>query len=320
MTAIDDPSKLPAAAPAQAQLPRWLRGPVAKPVQRRALGPRDPQWWIGVVCLTLAILLLSFVGHVTIFGWFQENQTQAQLYQTLRGTLANATTPVGELDLNKQVVADGTPVALIKIPALGIQDVVVQGTTSEALRDGPGHRRDTVMPGQAGTSVLFGRQSTYGAPFGNLASLVPGDKFTVITGQGKSTFTVFGLRRPGDRIPVAPKANEGRLELITANGFPLAPSGTLYVDAELVGTPKPSAVPVFGQLALEQGEGPMQTQQSSLLPFLFGLQWLAIATGLTLWLFRKWGRWQAWIVGAPVLLVLAATTADAAVGLLPNLL
>ena len=64
----------------------------------------------------------------------------------------------------------------------------------------------------------------------------------------------------------------------------------------------------------------MQTDPNALLPFLFGLQWLAIATGLVLWLARKWGRWQTWIVGLPVLLVLGATTADSAIGLLPNLL
>jgi LPXTG-site transpeptidase (sortase) family protein len=308
------------ASAAQSSLPLWLRGTTRRPVERRAVGPRDWQWWVGVVCLTLAILLLSFVGHVTVFGWFQETQTQGQLYQTLRGTLANATTPLGELDLNKKVVADGTPVAYLKIPSISVTQVIVQGTTSEDLRDGPGHRRDTVMPGQSGTSVIFGRQSTYGGPFGNLASLVPGDRFTVTTGQGTSTFRVFGLRRPGDRVPVAPKADEGRVELVTADGPPLLGNGTLYVDAELVGKTKETPDAVFGLLALNQGEGAMQTDQTQLLPFLFGLQWLAVATALCFWLFRKWGRWQTWIVGAPVLLVLAATTADAAVGLLPNLL
>jgi sortase A len=319
VTAIENSATEPIVAPPPT-LPLWLRGTTRRPVDRRASTPRDIQWWFGVLCLSLAILLLSFVAHVTIFGKFQESQTQAQLYETLRDSLANATTPLGELDLNNQLVADGTPIALLKIPAIGVSQVVVQGTTSEALRDGPGHRRDTVLPGQVGTSVLFGRQSTYGGPFGDLGALVPGDKITVTTGQGTSTFRVFGLRRPGDRVPAAPAAGQGRLELVTAAGVALAPSGTLYVDAQLVGTAKVAATPVFGQLALAQGEGPMQTDPNALLPFLFSFQWLAIASALVLWLVRKWGRWQAWIVGAPVLLILAATTADAAVGLLPNLI
>jgi hypothetical protein len=64
----------------------------------------------------------------------------------------------------------------------------------------------------------------------------------------------------------------------------------------------------------------MQTDPNALLPFLFALQWLVIAAGIVFWLARKWGRWQTWIVGLPVLLLLGATTADSAIGLLPNLL
>ncbi|HEY5230860.1 MAG TPA: sortase, partial [Galbitalea sp.] len=106
--------------------------------------------------MTVAILSLSFVGHVTIFGAFQESQTQGQLFQQLRDSLAQATTPLGELDVNHQLVASGTPIALISIKRLGLSQVIVQGTSSAVLRDGPGHRRDSVMPGQSGTSVIFG--------------------------------------------------------------------------------------------------------------------------------------------------------------------
>ena len=37
----------------------------------------------------------------------------------------------------------------MQIPAIGLHDVViVEGTDSGDLRDGPGHRRDTPLPGQ----------------------------------------------------------------------------------------------------------------------------------------------------------------------------
>jgi sortase (surface protein transpeptidase) len=273
-----------------------------------------------VLSLTLAVVLLSFVGHVTVFGALQESQTQAQLYTALRGSLANATTPLGQLDLNSELVTPGTPIALITITRLGLSQVVVQGTSSAVLRAGPGHRADSVMPGQAGTSVIFGRQSTYGGPFGSLATLVPGDTVTVTTGQGVNKFTVFGLRRPGDALPVAVSSTEGRLELVTADGPALTGASTIYVDAKLTSTTQPAASPVFTESALSGGEGAMQTDPTAVLPFLFSLQWLAMAAGLTVWLTRRWGRWQTWIVSAPVLLLLGATTADCAIALLPNLL
>jgi sortase A len=53
---------------------------------------------------------------------------------------------------------------------------------------------------------------------------------------------------------------------------------------------------------------------------LFTFQWLAVTAVLSRWLVQRWGRWQTWIVAAPVLLVLGATTADCAMALLPNLI
>jgi sortase (surface protein transpeptidase) len=301
-------------------LPLWLRGKPAQKARRQPLTPRDLRWWIGVVCVALSVTLLGFVGHVTLFGALQEANSQQAEYGALRQTLALATTPTGQLDLNHNLVADGTPIAVLTIPKLGLKQVIAQGTTSQVLRSGPGHRADSVLPGQAGTSVVFGRQSTYGGPFGGLAALVPGDTITVMTGQGTSTFTVLGLRRPGDLLPETLGANQGRLELVTADGPILAPSGTLYVDASLKGTAKPTPRQVLGVQALEDGSSPMQPDPNALLPFLFSLQWLIVAVALTRWLLARWGRWQTWIICFPVILVLAATTADAAMGLLPNLL
>jgi len=52
-------------------------------------------------------------------------------------------------------------VALLSIPAIGISAmVVVEGTTPENLTLGPGHLRDTPLPGQAGISVIFGSSSS----------------------------------------------------------------------------------------------------------------------------------------------------------------
>ena len=49
--------------------------------------------------------------------------------------------------------------------------VVVEGTTPGEPDAGPGHLRDTPLPGQAGVSVVFGRRATFGAPFASLPQL-----------------------------------------------------------------------------------------------------------------------------------------------------
>lgn len=300
-------------------LPIWLRRLSAPRPEKRGPTPREFRWWGGVVSIVLSFVLLGFVGHATLLGALQQSQTQAQLYAALRGTLANATTPLGQLDVNSALVAPGTPIAFLRIGRVQLSQVVVQGTSSDVLRSGPGHRSDTVMPGQHGTSVIFGRQSTYGGPFAALATLVPGDKITVTTGQGTSTFTVFGLRRPGDREPKAATAHEGRLELVTADGPALMATGTLYVDAVLTSKTMDAPSMVYTEAALGDGQQAMQPAPNAVLPFLFSLQWLIIAAAVTLWLTRVWGRRQTWMVAIPLLLILGATTADSAVALLPNL-
>jgi sortase A len=310
----------PSAPPAPPKLPFWLRRSRKRAPRPPRPTPRDARWWVGVVWLVVSVVLLGFVAHVALFGFLQHARNQSAGYDELRTSLAKAETPLGQLDVNKHLVAPGTPVALISIPKIGLSDVVRQGTSSDVTRLGVGHRRDTVMPGQAGTSILFGRQSSYGGPFGALSALVPGDKITVTTGQETYTFTVFGLRRAGDPLPQKLADNAGRLELVTADGPALASSGVLYVDASLKGKPAETPAAAFSERALDPDEQVMATDGGGWLPLLFIFQWLVVAAVLTRWLLQKWGRWQTWIIAAPVLLVLGATTADLGMALLPNLI
>ncbi|MFD0572399.1 sortase [Kitasatospora gansuensis] len=62
----------------------------------------------------------------------------------------------------------------MEIPQLGLREVIREGSTGEVLAAGPGHRRDTAMPGQAGSSVLLGRQAGFGGPFGSIGQLRTG--------------------------------------------------------------------------------------------------------------------------------------------------
>ena len=73
--------------------------------------------------------------------------------------------------------------------------MVVEGTSCDALRHGPGHERDTRFPGQPGVSILQGRAAAFGGPFGDIDRLRTGDEITVVTGQDTATFRVTGSRR-----------------------------------------------------------------------------------------------------------------------------
>lgn len=308
-------------AKAAKPLPIWLRTPPKKPIQRKpAPTPREIRWWIGVLWLLVSALLLGFVAHVTLVGSLQHSRSQYLLYNQLRTELALATTPNGQLDVDGKLVANGTPIALLTIDRIHVNEVVVQGTRSGDLAQGPGHRRDTVMPGQEGTSVIMGRQATYGGPFGYLNALVPGDEITVVTGQGTSKFTVFGVRRDGDPLPETINTGAGRLELITADGIPLAPSGALHIDAALTSDVHTTPSAVFTKEVLDPSELTMAIDPSGWFSALFWFQWLAVAVIALRWVRSRWGRWQTWMIAVPALLALGAVTANAAIAMLPNLL
>jgi sortase A len=57
---------------------------------------------------------------------------------------------------------------MIRIPAIHIDQVVVQGTAHGDLEKGPGHYTNTAWPGQGKTIAIAGHRTTWGAPFHDL--------------------------------------------------------------------------------------------------------------------------------------------------------
>ena len=80
--------------------------------------------------------------------------------------------------------AEGNPVGDIRIPVIGLNQVVVEGTNTPDLRKGPGHYTGTPLPGQAGNAAIAGHRTTYGHPFYNLDSVKVGDPIVLTTLQG----------------------------------------------------------------------------------------------------------------------------------------
>ncbi|WP_083936814.1 sortase [Longispora albida] len=266
----------------------------------------------------LGVLSLGFAGHIALLSQAKQEQAQQAAYADFRKELANATAPTGQTGADGRLHEPGTPVAILKIPALKVRDVVFEGTLSGVLEKGPGHRRDTVLPGQSGTSVILGRRISYGAPFRDLDLLNSGDEITVITGQGEHTYRVLGVRRTGDLEPPALAAGAGRLILVTADGQPFFPNQLIQVDADL--TSQPAGAAARPLKVLPAGEEPLGTDQSAWMPLLlWGQAFTGAAFGLA-WARLRWGRLQAWVVGVPVLTALGLTIADQVARLLPNLL
>ena len=268
----------------------------------------------------LAALLWGFLAQLTVLGSLQHGRSQQTGYAQFRDVLAKAQAPVGSVDDAGYLIAPGTPVAIITIPRIDLREVVGEGTTGGVLAHGPGHRRDTVLPGQPGVSVLMGRRAGYGGPFARIGQLRAGDLITVTTGQGVHTYTVLAVRHPGDPQPQPLRAGQGRLTLMTADGPAFRPTDVLRADAALKSEAQPGTRPAIATTALPVAERAMASDDGVLVPLVLWAQVLMVAAAVVAWIRHRVGRWHAWIIGVAVLGALGVAVADHATGLLPNLL
>ncbi len=267
----------------------------------------------------IALLILGFLTHLTLLSGLQHARDQGQAYAELRNDLAIGVAPVGAVDADGALLRLGAPVAIIEIRRIGLREVVVEGTSSRALMSGPGHRRDTVQPGQVGVSVVMGRRSAYGGPFSRLDEVRQGDEILVTTGQGPQTFSALGVRHAGDPLPPTLAQGKARLTLATADGAPFRPEDVLWVDADLTGQAQDPGTRV-PPAALPAAEGVLAGDSSALLPLMLWLPLLLVSGGAIVWLRHRIGRARAWVIGVPVLLLFGLLASDEIAALLPNVL
>jgi sortase A len=284
---------------------------------RVPLAPLSPTRMTAVVtAATVSVLAVWFVLFALVFSGLKENHEQHVLYSHLRENLALATVPFGG------TIKAGTPVALISAPTIKLHSVVVEGTASRQLVNGPGHYPASPMPGQGGRSVLLGRSATFGSPFANIASLHQGDAISVTTGQGVFTYVVDDVRRAGDPGPAVVLTGHSALTLVTSAGSGWrsgwAPTKVVYVDATLSGSkvvPTPPGQPTAAPAA----DGLLASDTSGLVPLVLWLQALVLLTAGLVYARTKWSLWQLWLVGLPVAVAVLWGSTSAALLLLPNL-
>ncbi|HEX6356012.1 sortase domain-bontaining protein [Actinophytocola sp.] len=284
----------------------------------------------------LAVGVLGFVGYLVLLSPLEQSANQDVLYSQVRGPLAEGVPPyagraedadgavVREVppiydDGEDSAIPAGAPIAVLEIPAIGLRQVVVEGTSSGDLAAGPGHRRDTPLPGQEGVSLIYGRATTFGGPFADLTTLRRGQELTVVTFQGEFTYRVEGVRHAGDRRPsMKPVQNGGsRLTLVTAEGDnPLQPNRLVFVDALLRGDPQPAA---SRPRLIPKQERSLASDLPALLPLVLWMQVLVLVAVALAWARIRWGRWETHLVGLPLALAVLWQVYETGARLLPNL-
>ena len=112
-----------------------------------------------------------------------------------------------------------SPVTRLRLRRLGIDVVVVEGVTTDALRAGAGHYPNTPLPGRRGNVAIAGHRVTYGHPFRDLDRVVRGDRVELETPVGTFVYVVTVepfVVAPGD-LSVLRQDARSMLTLTTCN-------------------------------------------------------------------------------------------------------
>lgn len=78
----------------------------------------------------------------------------------------------------------GTPVTTLRIPTIGLEEVVRSGVSLSVIDKGVAHWAGTAEPGDIGNVVLAGHRTTYTKPFEDLDRIAVGDLVYLDDGSG----------------------------------------------------------------------------------------------------------------------------------------
>ena len=101
----------------------------------------------------------------------------------------------------------------LSIPKINLDVVILEGTSNEALAQGPGHLKNTAFPGESGNAVIAAHRDTF---FRKIYELKNGDDVYVQREGRKYHYMVTSKRvvEPTD-LSVLDDTGESRLTLIT---------------------------------------------------------------------------------------------------------
>lgn len=141
------------------------------------------------------------VGAVGLLGYPEYTNIRAENKQkVLRAELQNASaklkaayeSPVSlGASSGQATLAEGSPLTKIEIPKIGLNTIVVQGTSSQALDAGTGHYPQTPLPcSNTGNVAIAGHRTMNGHPFQDLNKMAAGDTITLVTPFQECTYQV----------------------------------------------------------------------------------------------------------------------------------
>ena len=153
----------------------------------------------GSCCVVAGAGLLLYAASVTARGAIWQERHAAQFSRQVAATPAPV--PTGQVAPPRR----GEALARLRVPRLGIDVVVAEGTDARSLSLGAGHLEDSALPGQPDNCIIAGHRD---GPFGRLRSARAGDLVEISDGVRRHRYEIVERRvvRKDDVRDLAPAA------------------------------------------------------------------------------------------------------------------
>ena len=161
----------------------------ATPKARRALATILS--CLAIAMVVVAVGLLGYPTYTNIRAGREQKALRTEFLTSskLRQAYQAAS---GGASGSKVTLAEGSAVTRIQIARLGLDTVVVQGTSDQALAAGSGHYPQTPLPcTPQGNVGIAGHRTMNGHPFQHLDQLVTGDKVILTTPFQTCTYKIL---------------------------------------------------------------------------------------------------------------------------------
>ena len=212
--------------------------------------------------------------------------------------------------------APGAPVGVLAIPALSLNQVVVEGAGPSQTVSGPGHIPGSSGLGQPGNAGIVGRNAAYGGVFGRLAQLKPGEKVLAATIEGQSVYVVRHVVTVtiGSLEPFYRTTHNNRLTLVTsASDVPWNTGHAVVVTAVLRGKPY-AATPQESRDAGQLGNSGESGAWIELVLYMFAF--VAVTVG-AIYLYRRCTLRSAYLLSTAPLVAFTVLAAESISRLFP---
>lgn len=172
--------------------------------------------------MLIGLALLAYVGYEYASMHFEQEDLSAQ-WERQNSAPNPANIPPAANELTR-----------LTIPKIGLDAVIVEGTSYRQLKIAPGHVNGTPTAGDSGNSVISAHRDTF---FRHIYELQKGDDILVRRGGRVFTFQVTGKKvvEPDD-VSVLAHTSDAELTLLTC--YPI-----YYIG------PAPERLAVFSKLA-----------------------------------------------------------------------